>query len=147
MPIFNSALTDEELKTFWRQYQELKNNCLKDIPPEIAKEDDLVYYWESNFQAERLEFIKNYIDSSLQLLRNMRCLVKGGAASITPGSNHRGANVVSKYKKWRCILCRGNHSKENQNIRPYMSSCKSFIDMSVETRKQFIKKMATVMCA
>ena len=76
--IFNSALTDEELKTFWRQYQELKDNCLKDIPPEIAKEDDLVYYWESNFQAERLQFIKDYIDSSLTLLRNMRCLVKGG---------------------------------------------------------------------
>ena len=76
--LFNSVLTDEELKTFWRKYQELKDNCLKDIPPEIAKEDDLVYYWESNFQAERLQFIKDYIDSSLTLLRNMRCLVKGG---------------------------------------------------------------------
>ena len=144
--LFNTTLCGEDLRQFWAQYQTLKDDCLKDITTsEGIKDDTVPYLWERDFCEDRLEFLKGYINSSLQMIRNMRSLTKisSSSSSTSPGSSstpRRTGNVVSKYEKWRCIICSSNHQSERKNIRPYMSACKQFIDKSIEARLSWIKK-------
>ena len=145
--LFNTTLCDQDLRQFWAQYQSFKDDCLKNITSsDEVKDDTIPYLWERDFCEDRLEFLKGYINSSLQLIRNMRSLTKtslSSSPSTSSGSSstpRRTGNVVSKYEKWRCIICQSNHQSEKKNIRPYMSACKSFIDKSVEARIAFIRK-------
>ena len=143
--LVNTTLHDAELREFWRQYQALKDDCLKDITSDgTMRDDDIPYHWERDYSLERLEFLKSYLNSSLQLLRNMRSLTKAptSTSSSSPSTStpRRSGNVTSRYERWKCSLCQGNHQSIRKNIRPYMSCCKVFIDKSVEARKSFIKK-------
>ena len=129
--IVNQNFDSVTQRDFWTQFEKLKTDTFDSLldPPSL---ENWMLVFDQFHGTERLELLKTFCEQNLSILRNMK---------IHESSNQsKNINVIDKIERWSCPLCKYTHKNDQHNIRPFLSACQVFRDMSVAKRQEACQK-------
>ena len=130
--IVNQTLKEKTRENFYDRFIDSKLTLRGTCAPE---DWDLVY--ERDHSQHRLDFLNQFINRRLEVLRALAPSKAAGKYSSFKGSSEtpkEASRVTDPKEKFSCPLCSTAHRDQKFSSRPYLSVCQKFQDMSVPDR-------------
>ena len=118
--LINNTLMDKFKELFCNQFLQCKSELRGSCP-----QDEWDSKYECDFASHRLEFLNSFINRHLEVHRN---------------SGKHAIKVTDAVEKFSCPLCQTPHREGAYSVRPYLSLCVKFLEMSIQIRNQTCQK-------